>query len=405
MGLAGLNSVTCPRFWHYECMVENTADRSDNLPVGYMVPTKQVRLTDLQARKVSGSPFAMLTAYDYSTAKAFAAAGVEVLLVGDSAANVVFGYPTTSHISMDEMCYLAAAVVRGADKAFVMVDLPFGSYEASDEQAVRSSTEILHRSGAHCVKLEGGVRIAPRIKAIKDAGIPVCAHIGFTPQSVNNLGGFKVQGRGAGSGQLIADMQAVVEAGADIVLMEMVPSDVAKRVTAECPVPTASARVRIVMARFWCGMTWSHSQRMGTAPSSPSSGATWARYSPAPLRRIRKKSKKAHSRPRNTPSTASAGQPSASPRQLAPQKNLLSQCVRQHEHQPGGAEQQQGSRQGHHGCNIRVSSPPDNSLASTLVAPPLRRHDKDGQRTQRPSYQHHGRAIQVRPSEHHRAHH
>ncbi len=238
MGLVGLNSVTCPRFWHYECMVENTADRSDNSPVGYMVPTKQVRLTDLQARKGSDSPFAMLTAYDYSTAKAFAAAGVEVLLVGDSAANVVFGYPTTSHISMDEMCYLAAAVVRGADKAFVMVDLPFGSYEASDEQAVRSSTEILHRSGAHCVKLEGGVRIAPRIKAIKDAGIPVCAHIGFTPQSVNNLGGFKVQGRGAGSEQLIADMQAVVEAGADIVLMEMVPSDVAKRVTAECPVPT-----------------------------------------------------------------------------------------------------------------------------------------------------------------------
>lgn len=219
-------------------MVENTANRSENAPVGYMVPTKQVRLTDLQARKGSGSPFAMLTAYDYSTARALTEGGVEVLLVGDSAANVVFGYPTTSHISLDEMCYLAAAVVRGAGNAFVMVDLPFGSYEASDEQAVRSSIEILHRTGANCVKLEGGVRIASRVKAIKDAGIPVCAHIGFTPQSVNNLGGFKVQGRGDGADQLLADAKAVTEAGADFVLMEMVPSDVAKRVTEEIPVPT-----------------------------------------------------------------------------------------------------------------------------------------------------------------------
>ena len=219
-------------------MVDNAQDSSPSDSVGYMVPTKQVRLTDLIARKGSGSPIACLTAYDYSTARAFSQAGVEVLLVGDSAANVVFGYPTTAQVSFDEMCYLAAAVVRGAGNAFVMVDLPFGSYEASDEQAVRSSTEILHRSGGHCVKLEGGVRMASRIKAIKNAGIAVCAHIGFTPQSVNNLGGFKVQGRGAGSEALIADMEAVVAAGADFVLMEMVPAEVAKRVTELCPVPT-----------------------------------------------------------------------------------------------------------------------------------------------------------------------
>lgn len=215
-------------------MAEHMADKS----VGYMVPTKQVRLTDLQSRKGSGEPFAMLTAYDYSSARAFAQAGVEVMLVGDSAANVVFGYPTTAHISMDEMCYLAAAVVRGAGNAFVVVDMPFGSYEPSDEQAVRSAVELLHRSGGHCVKLEGGVRIASRIKAIKDAGIAVCAHIGFTPQSVNNLGGFKVQGRGDGADALIADMKAVVEAGADFVVMEMVPADIAKKVTEMCPIPT-----------------------------------------------------------------------------------------------------------------------------------------------------------------------
>ncbi|MBC2681175.1 3-methyl-2-oxobutanoate hydroxymethyltransferase [Corynebacterium sp. 4HC-13] len=204
----------------------------------YMAPTKQVRLSDLSARKGSGKPFAMLTAYDYSTARAFAQGGIEVLLVGDSAANVVFGYPTTALISMDEMCVISAAVVRGAGNAFVITDLPFGTYEASNEQAVMSAAEILRRSGAHCVKIEGGVRIAPRIKAIKDAGIAVCAHIGFTPQSVNNLGGFKVQGRGEGAEGLIDDMKAVVAAGADLVVMEMVPADLAKTVTDMCPVPT-----------------------------------------------------------------------------------------------------------------------------------------------------------------------
>lgn len=215
------------------------ATDSSSTAQGYLAPTKQVRLSDLQARKGGdGRPFAMLTAYDYSTASAFAAAGIEVMLVGDSAANVVFGYGATQQISMDEMCYLAAAVVRGAGNAFVMMDLPFGTYEASDEQAVTSAAEMMRRSGGHCIKIEGGVRIAPRIRAIKNAGIPVCAHIGFTPQSVNALSGFKVQGRGENTEQLRADMRAAVEAGADFVLMEMVPADIAKEITAECPVPT-----------------------------------------------------------------------------------------------------------------------------------------------------------------------
>lgn len=206
--------------------------------VGYMVPTKQVRISDFHRYKAEGKKFAMLTAYDYSTAVSFADAGIELLLVGDSAANVVYGYGATQSVSMDEMCYLAAAVVRGAGNAFVVADLPFGTYEASDEQAVKSAAEMMHRSGAHAVKIEGGVRMADRIKAITAAGIPVCAHIGFTPQSVNQLSGFKVQGRGAGAQALMDDMQAVVDAGADMVVMEMVPADVAKDITAKCPIPT-----------------------------------------------------------------------------------------------------------------------------------------------------------------------
>lgn len=215
-----------------------TSGTSASTPNGYLVPTKKVRIADLKARKGSGEPFAMLTAYDYSTAVAFAEAGVEIMLVGDSAANVVFGYDATQRISMDEMVYLVAAVVRGAGNAAVVADLPFGTYEASDEQAVKAASEMLHRTGAHAVKIEGGVRMADRIRAITDAGISVCAHIGFTPQSVNQLGGFKVQGRGAGAEQLLADARAVQEAGADMVVLEMVPADVAASVTQELAIPT-----------------------------------------------------------------------------------------------------------------------------------------------------------------------
>lgn len=203
-----------------------------------MVPTKQVRISDLKDRKGTGEPFAMLTAYDYSTARAFAQAGIEVMLVGDSAANVIFGYEATQRVSMDEMVYLAAAVVRGAGRAVVIADLPFGTYEASPQQAIASATEMLHRSGAHAVKIEGGERMADKIEAITKAGISVCAHIGFTPQSVNQLGGFKVQGRGGGAEQLLADARAVEAAGADMVVLEMVPAEVAKQVTEEISIPT-----------------------------------------------------------------------------------------------------------------------------------------------------------------------
>ncbi|MGO3257951.1 3-methyl-2-oxobutanoate hydroxymethyltransferase [Corynebacterium variabile] len=214
------------------------SDSTTAASVGYLAPTRQVRIGDLRKKKATGEKWAMLTAYDYSTARALADGGVECLLVGDSAANVVFGYNQTQQISLDEMVYIAAAVVRGAGNALVIADLPFGTYEASDEQAVLSASEMMRRSGAAMVKIEGGVRISPRIRALVNAGIPVCAHVGFTPQSVNALSGFKVQGRGDAAEQLLADVRAVAEAGADMVVLEMVPAEVAAKATAEVGIST-----------------------------------------------------------------------------------------------------------------------------------------------------------------------
>ncbi|MFC2596936.1 3-methyl-2-oxobutanoate hydroxymethyltransferase [Corynebacterium durum] len=168
----------------------------------------------------------------------FAEADIPVLLVGDSAANVIYGYKTTTEVSLDEMIPLARGVVRGAGKALVVADLPFGTYEASDEQAVLNAARMMRESGAHAVKIEGGVRIAPRIRALVDAGIPVMAHIGFTPQSVHSLSGFKVQGRAGGADALRADARAVTEAGAFAVVLEMVPADLAAEVTRDLPIPT-----------------------------------------------------------------------------------------------------------------------------------------------------------------------
>lgn len=199
---------------------------------------KKVRLHDLAQWKAAQRPWAMLTCYDYSTARAFSAAGIEVLLVGDSAANVIYGYDTTTQVSLDEMIVLARAVVRGAGNALVVADLPFGTYEASDEQAVLSASRMMRETGAHMIKIEGGERMAPRIQALVAAGIPVMAHIGFTPQSVNSLSGFRVQGRGEGAQQLFDDAWAVTRAGAAAVVLEMVPAELATRITAEIPIPT-----------------------------------------------------------------------------------------------------------------------------------------------------------------------
>ena len=201
-------------------------------------PRTKVRTLTLQKWKAEGHKWAMLTCYDYSSARIFDDAGIPVLLVGDSAANVVYGYDTTVPISIDELIPLARAVVKGAPHALVVADLPFGSYETSPEQALATATRFMKETGAQAIKLEGGERMADQIAALSGAGIPVVAHIGFTPQSVNGLGGFRVQGRGDAAEQTIHDAIAVQEAGAIAVVLEMVPAELATQITGKLTIPT-----------------------------------------------------------------------------------------------------------------------------------------------------------------------
>jgi 3-methyl-2-oxobutanoate hydroxymethyltransferase len=198
----------------------------------------KVRTHHLQRMKAEGHKWAMLTAYDYSTARIFDEVGIPVLLVGDSAANVVYGYDTTVPVTIDELIPLVRGVVRGAPHALVVADMPFGSYEAGPTQALASATRFMKETGAHAVKLEGGERVTAQIAALTCAGIPVMAHVGFTPQSVNTLGGFRVQGRGDAAEQTIADAIAVAEAGAFAVVMEMVPAELATQITGKLTIPT-----------------------------------------------------------------------------------------------------------------------------------------------------------------------
>ena len=198
----------------------------------------KVRTHHLQQWKNEGHKWSMLTAYDYSTARAFDEAGIPVLLVGDSAANVVYGYDTTVQVTIDELIPLVRGVVRGAPHALVVADLPFGSYESGPMQALATATRFMKETGAHAVKLEGGERVAEQIATLTQAGIPVIAHIGFTPQSVNSLGGFRVQGRGDAAEQTIHDAIAVAEAGAVAVVMEMVPAELATQITGKLTIPT-----------------------------------------------------------------------------------------------------------------------------------------------------------------------
>ena len=201
-------------------------------------PVKRVRTHHLRELKQNGERFSMLTAYDQYTAATFDEAGVDVLLVGDSAANNVYGYDTTVPISVDELIPLTRAVSRSVHRALVVGDLPFGSYQASPEQAYLTAARFMKEGLAHCVKLEGGVEMAPQITRLSQGGIPVMAHIGFTPQSEHALGGPRVQGRGDASERVLADAHAVQDAGAFAVVMEMVPGDVAAEITKTLSVPT-----------------------------------------------------------------------------------------------------------------------------------------------------------------------
>jgi len=208
------------------------------LPTDGTGPVRRVTTLDLQAAKRRGDRWPMLTAYDFTTASLLDAAGIPVLLVGDSAANVVYGYDTTVPVSVDELLPLVRGVVRGTRRALVVADLPFGSYQASPAQALETATRFMKDGGAHAVKLEGGQRVARQVEALVESGIPVMGHVGLTPQSVHALGGYKVQGRGDSGERLMADVKALEAAGAFSVVLEVVPAELAARVTAATPIPT-----------------------------------------------------------------------------------------------------------------------------------------------------------------------
>lgn len=189
--------------------------------------------------KNNHTKLAMLTAYDYSTAKLQDEAGINGILVGDSLGNVILGYEDTISVTMEDMIHHGAAVARGAKNALVVVDMPFMSYQTSVYDAVVNAGRLMKEGRANAVKLEGGVSVCPQIKAITDAGIPVMAHLGLTPQSINAFGGFKVQGKNeAAARKLIDDAKAVEEAGAFALVLECVPAKLAKIISEQLTIPT-----------------------------------------------------------------------------------------------------------------------------------------------------------------------
>ena len=193
----------------------------------------------IQQMKEKGEKISMLTAYDYSTAKLEDEAGVNTILVGDSLGNVILGYEDTISVTMEDMIHHGAAVARGAKNALVVVDMPFMSYQTSVYDAVVNAGRLMKEGRAGAVKLEGGKEVCPQIQAIVGAGIPVCAHLGLTPQSINAFGGFKVQGKTEKAAKkLIADALAVEEAGAFAVVLEGIPSKLANLVTEKLDIPT-----------------------------------------------------------------------------------------------------------------------------------------------------------------------
>jgi 3-methyl-2-oxobutanoate hydroxymethyltransferase len=207
-------------------------------PTPPSAPVRRIRTHHLREMKARGERISMLTAYDMYTAQVFDEAGIELLLVGDSASNNVFGNETSLPVTVDELLPLTRAVARSAHRAMVIGDLPFGSYQESPEQGYRTAVRFMKEAGAHCVKLEGGQEMAPQIERMTRGGIPVMAHIGFTPQSEHTLGGYRVQGRGESADRVRRDARAIQDAGAFAVVMEMVPGDVAAEVTRELEIPT-----------------------------------------------------------------------------------------------------------------------------------------------------------------------
>lgn len=220
-------------------MTEKTPEVSAPYGTGAQAaPQRRVRVPHLQAKKAKGEKWAMLTAYDMYAAEIFDQAGIPVLLVGDSAGNNVFGFETTVPVTVDHLLPLVRAVSTATSHAMVIADLPFGSYQASPQQALETATRFMKEGLAHAVKLEGGKPMVPEVELLVRAGIPVMGHIGFTPQSEHVLGGYRVQGRGAGAERLLEDAVALERAGCFAIVMEMVPAPAARKVTEALSIPT-----------------------------------------------------------------------------------------------------------------------------------------------------------------------
>ena len=202
--------------------------------------TKRVRTRHFAQAKANGIKITGLTSYDTLTAQIFDEAGIDFLLVGDSAGNTVLGYDSTLPVTVDELIPLTRAVALSAKRALVIADMPFGSYEEGPEHALRTAMRFMKETHAHAVKLEGGTRSADQIRRIVESGIPVMGHVGFTPQSEHGLGGHMIQGRGAAADAVLADAKAVEAAGAFAVVLEMIPAELAARITAELNIPTIS---------------------------------------------------------------------------------------------------------------------------------------------------------------------
>lgn len=211
-------------------MSENTAETAK---------TERITLLTLQRKKQRGEKIAVVTAYDYPSAILVDRAGVDIVLVGDSLANAVLGYETTVPVTLDEMLHHAKAVMRGVRHAMVVVDMPFLTYQISAEDAMRNAGRIMKESGVHAVKVEGGEPVVPTVRRLVDAGIPVMGHLGLTPQSVNQLGGYRIQGRSeADAERLIRDAQALAKAGAFAVVLELVPAELAGKISQSVSIPT-----------------------------------------------------------------------------------------------------------------------------------------------------------------------
>ncbi|MCU7692932.1 3-methyl-2-oxobutanoate hydroxymethyltransferase [Haoranjiania flava] len=200
---------------------------------------KRITTNSLQLMKANGEKFSMLTAYDYSFAKIFDQAGLEVILVGDSAGNVMAGHETTLPITLEQMIYHTQSVVRGAKRALIVADLPFGTYQSNGEVALASSIRMMKEGGAHALKLEGGLEVCNSVKRIVEAGIPVMGHLGLTPQSIYKFGTYNVRAKEeAEAEKLKSDALALQEAGVFAIVLEKIPSKLAKEVTESLQVPT-----------------------------------------------------------------------------------------------------------------------------------------------------------------------